>query len=237
MTPPLVMVTGARSGIGRAVALAFAAAGHPLLLLSRRMPPLPELSGNPAMLAEADVADAEAVEKAVRAAEAAHGPVGCLVNSAGMADARAFTAVAPADYRREVETNLLGVMNCTHAVLPGMVQRRAGTVITISSVSDRKTAPAAVAYTASKYGVRAFMESLREAHGKDGVRFVNLAPGYIRTEIHAGMGISFEEYCALLGNPDFMSAEQFAEVVLWCWRLPATLCVRDMAIAPTRTVF
>jgi hypothetical protein len=52
-----------------------------------------------------------------------------------------------------------------------------------------------------------------------------VAPAYIKTNIHHGMGISFEEYCRLLGNPDFLSAEELAEVVLYCWKLPPSICI------------
>jgi NADP-dependent 3-hydroxy acid dehydrogenase YdfG len=104
-------------------------------------------------------------------------------------------------------------------------------------VSDRKTSPVAVAYTATKYGVRTFSESLQEAEGKNGVRVINIASGYVRTNIHAGMGVSFEEYKRILGNPDFLSAEELADIVLYCWKLPAHICVRDIVVAPTRTTF
>jgi NADP-dependent 3-hydroxy acid dehydrogenase YdfG len=92
-------------------------------------------------------------------------------------------------------------------------------------------------YTASKYGLRAFGESLRLAYGMRGLRVVNLAPGYVRTAIHEQMGISFEEYEEMLGNPDFMSAEQLAEVILWCHRMPPEITVRDLVVAPTKTKF
>src|SRR6185369_10916563 len=118
-----------------------------------------------------------------------------------------------------------------------MSRRGLGTIINISSVSDRKTAPVAVGYTASKYAVRAVSESLREAEGKNGVRVINVAPGYIKTNIHATMGITFEEYCKALGNPDFMTAEQLAEIVLYCWKVPPSICIRDIVVTPTRTTF
>src|SRR6185369_13856754 len=118
-----------------------------------------------------------------------------------------------------------------------MSRRGLGTIINISSVSDRKTAPVAVGYTASKYAVRAVSESLREAEGKNGVRVINVAPGYIRTNIHAGMGISFDEYKQALGNPDFLTADELAEIVLYCWKLPPHICIRDIVVTPTRTIF
>ena len=171
------------------------------------------------------------------AAEALHGSVECLVNNAGIADARPFDLVDEAGFTREIDTNLKGVFVCTKAVLPGMRRRNAGTIINISSISDRKTAPVALGYTATKHAVRAFSESLREAEAKNGVRVINVAPAYVRTNIHAGMHISFEEYRTALGNPDFMTAEQLADIVLFCWKQPPEICIRDIVVAPTRTTF
>jgi len=237
MSQELVVITGASSGIGRGIARAFAAEGNPLLLISRHIEPLPELAGKVVRYAQADVADYAQVEGAIRAAERELGETGCLVNSAGFADARDFLSVTPADFAREIDVNLLGVVNCTKAVIANMSRRKSGTIINISSVSDRKTSPVAVGYTASKYAVRATSESLREAVGMQGVRVINVAPAYIKTNIHQGMGVSFEEYCRLLGNPDFLSAEELAEVVLYCWKLPASICIRDIVVAPTRSGF
>jgi NADP-dependent 3-hydroxy acid dehydrogenase YdfG len=237
MSQPLAVITGASSGIGFATARAFAAAGHPLLLISRHIEPLAEFAGKPVVYAQVDVADYDALRRAVQEAEQRFGGTDCLVNSAGLADGRPFEQVEPSGYEREVRTNLLGVLNGIKAVLAGMVERKAGTIINVSSVSDRKTCPEAVAYTATKYGVRALSESLREAEGKNGVRVINIAPGYVKTNIHKGMGITFEEYCRALGNPDFMTAGELAEIILYCYRLPAHLCIRDLVVTPTRTTF
>jgi NADP-dependent 3-hydroxy acid dehydrogenase YdfG len=237
MSQPLTVITGASSGIGLAAARAFAAAGHPLLLIARHMEAVPEFAGKPVAYAQADVADFDTLRRAVEDGERQFGPTECLVNSAGMADARPFEDVEPAAYEREVRTNLLGVLNGTKVVLAGMRGRGHGTIINISSVSDRKTCPVAVTYTATKYAVRALTESLREAEGKNGVRVVNIAPGYVKTNIHRGMGITFEQYCAALGNPDFMTADELAGIIYYCYALPAHLCVRDLVVAPTRTGF
>jgi NADP-dependent 3-hydroxy acid dehydrogenase YdfG len=237
MTAPLVVITGASSGIGLALAHAFAKEGHALLLIARHMKMPEGLPAERTLCTEADVADYAALEKAIRAAEAKFGKTACLINGAGLADAREFKAVEPAAYAHEIDVNLKGVLNGTKAVLADMSARGSGTIINISSVSDRKTSPVAVTYTATKYGVRAFSESVREAEGKNGVRVINIAPGYVRTNIHAGMGIGFEEYKRILGNPDFLSAEELADVVLYCWKLPAHICVRDIVVTPTRTTF
>jgi NADP-dependent 3-hydroxy acid dehydrogenase YdfG len=237
MSPLLAVITGASSGIGLAAARVFAAAGHPLLLIARHIEPLPEFAGRPVAYARVDVADFDALQRAVGGAEERFGGTDCLVNSAGMADGRPFEQVEPADYEREVRTNLLGVLNGVKTVLAGMAGRKRGTIINISSVSDRKTCPAAVAYTASKYAVRALTESLREAEGKNGVRVINIAPAYVKTNIHRGMGVTFEEYSRVLGNPDFMTPEELADIIYYCYKLPAHLCVRDLVVAPTRSTF
>jgi NADP-dependent 3-hydroxy acid dehydrogenase YdfG len=237
MAGPLVAVTGASSGIGLALAKAYAKEGNALLLIARHMKMPKGLPADRTMCAEADVADYGALECAIRAGEAKFGKTACLINSAGLADAREFKAVEPEAYAHEIDVNLKGVLNGTKAVLADMSARGSGTIINISSVSDRKTSPVAVTYTATKYGVRAFTESVREAEGKNGVRVINVAPGYVKTNIHAGMGISFEEYKHILGNPDFLSAEELADIVLYCWKLPAHICIRDVVVTPTRTTF
>jgi len=237
MADSLVVITGASSGIGLALAKSFAKEGHALLLIARHMRPVAELPADRTTYAEADVADYAALERAIREAEARFGKTACLVNNAGLADAREFKQVEPEAFAHEIDVNLKGVLNGTKAVLADMSARGAGTIINVSSVSDRKTAPVAVTYTATKYGVRALSESLREAEGKNGVRVINVAPGYIRTNIHAGMGITFDEYRTALGNPDFLTAEELADIVLYCWKLPPHICIRDIAVTPTRTTF
>jgi NADP-dependent 3-hydroxy acid dehydrogenase YdfG len=237
MAQPLVVITGASSGIGLGLARAFARDGNPLLLLSRHIEPFDDMPRDRTAYAAVDVADFAAVERAIRAAEARFGKTECLVNNAGFADARDFKSVDVASFSHEVDTNLKGVLNCTKVVLGDMSERKSGTIINVSSVSDRKTCPVAVTYTATKYAVRALGESLREAEGKNGVRVINVAPGYIRTNIHKTMGITFDEYCQALGNPDFLSVEELAEVILFCWKLPQRVCIRDIVVAPTRTAF
>lgn len=237
MPGPLVVITGASSGIGLTLARAFAKEGNALLLIARHMKPLDDLPAERTACAEADVADYRALERAIRDAEQKFGKTACLINNAGMADARAFTDVAPASFSHEIDVNLKGVLNGTKVVIGDMAAAKSGTIINISSISDRKTSPVAVGYAASKHAVRAAGESLREAVGMQGVRVINVAPAYVKTNIHQGMGISFEEYCRILGNPDFLSAEELAEVVLYCWKLPPTICIRDIVVAPTRSGF
>ena len=69
------------------------------------------------------------------------------------------------------------------------------------------------------------------------MRVVNVAPGYVRTKIHRGMGVTFEECRRALGDPDFMTAEEPADMSYYCYQLPAHPCVRELVVAPTRSTF
>jgi NADP-dependent 3-hydroxy acid dehydrogenase YdfG len=64
-----------------------------------------------------------------------------------------------------------------------------------------------------------------------------VAPGFVKTNIHVGMGISFEEYCERLGHPDFIGADELAEIILFCWKQPQRICVRDIVVMPTSSNF
>src|SRR4051794_1094513 len=109
MAEPLVVITGASSGIGLALAKAFSREGHVLLLIARHMKPVDGLPADRTAYAEADVTDYDALERAIRVAEAMFGKTACLVNNAGLADARAFQQVEPSAFAHEIDVNLKGV--------------------------------------------------------------------------------------------------------------------------------
>ena len=117
MPGPLV-ITGASSGIGLALARAFAKEGNALLPIARHMTPVDGLPAN--RTAEADVADYAALERAIRGAEQKFGKTACLINSAGMADARALTDVEPEAFSHEIDVNLKGTLNGTKVVIGDM---------------------------------------------------------------------------------------------------------------------
>jgi NADP-dependent 3-hydroxy acid dehydrogenase YdfG len=66
---------------------------------------------------------------------------------------------------------------------------------------------------------------------------INIAPGFVKTNIHAGMGVSFEEYCRLTGNPDFIEPERIADIILFCYKQPQAICIRDLVVMPTTSAY
>jgi NADP-dependent 3-hydroxy acid dehydrogenase YdfG len=92
-------------------------------------------------------------------------------------------------------------------------------------------------YHASKAAVRSLSASLQKGEAANNIRVINVAPGFVQTGIHIEMGISLEAYCEQLGNPDFISAEELADIILFCWRRPQRICVRDIVVIPTTSSF
>lgn len=120
-TKPLVVITGASSGIGEACARSFADAGHPLLLIARRLDRLEALNlGENVIAAQVDVTDRPKLIEAIENAVAKFGPVDCLVNNAGVMLLGKVQTQNPEEWQRMFDVNLMGVLNGTHAVLPSM---------------------------------------------------------------------------------------------------------------------
>jgi NADP-dependent 3-hydroxy acid dehydrogenase YdfG len=237
MSKPLVVITGASHGIGRSVARKFAADGHPLLLIARHPEPRNGLPMAQIQQASVDVANYEALENAIRAAEAIHGPTECLINNAGFLRIGELESRKVADMSYEIDVLFKGVLNGIHAVLAGMKERKRGTIINVSSIGDRAPGPDGEVYHASKAAVRSLSASLQKGEAANNIRVINVAPGLVKTNIHAEMGISFAEYCDRLGHPDFIEASELADIIFFCWKQPQRICVRDIVVMPTSSNF
>jgi NADP-dependent 3-hydroxy acid dehydrogenase YdfG len=233
MAGPLVVITGATHGIGRALAIAFANEGHPLLLIARHAETIDELAGRPHRFAAVDVTDYPRLASAIVQAEAEFGPTDCLINNAGYIHIGDFSKRTIEDLDQEIDVLFKGVVHGVHAVLPGMIERKRGTIVNVSSIGDRRPGPSGETYHASKAAVRSLAESLQQADAKNNVRVINIAPGLVKTNIHQNMGISFEEYCKMLGNPDFIAPERIADIIMFCYKLPQSICIRDLVVMPT----
>lgn len=179
------LVTGTSRGLGLRIAEAVLAAGHSLVATARD-PKLPdELTqryGDRLRQVPLDVTDPAAAEAAVRAALEAFGRLDVVVNNAGYANLASVEDITPEDFRAQIDTNLLGVVNVTKAALPVLRERGSGHIIQISSVGGRVTTPGLAAYQAAKWAVGGFSESLAQEVAPLGIKVTVLEPGGMTTD-------------------------------------------------------
>lgn len=236
MTLPLVVITGASSGIGAACAEHFAKRGNPLLLLARRIERLEALALPNALCRQLDVTDGAALKQAVLEAEALFGPVDLIINNAGQMQLSLLAEQSPEAWNQMLDVNVKGVLNGIHAVLPQMLARRHGTIINIGSVAGRKTYPRHAVYSGTKFAVHAIAENLREEVAPHNIRVTIIAPGATDTELvsHCTGEIQegFEVWKADIGG--VMSSRDVAEAVGFVYAQPQHLCIREIVLAPTR---
>jgi NAD(P)-dependent dehydrogenase (short-subunit alcohol dehydrogenase family) len=186
------IVTGAGSGIGRAIAQALVAQGAPVGLVDVLPEGVTELAalikreGGRAAVAQADVGRWEDVDRAVEAIERDLGPAGILVNAAGILDGYApADELSPAVWERVITINLSGTFYCAKRVLPGMLARGVGRIINIGSVASVVGSGGGPAYTASKHGVLGITRQLAITYAERGITVNAIGPGAIATGLRA----------------------------------------------------
>ncbi len=234
---PLIAITGASSGIGEAVARGFSAAGHPLLLIARRLDRLEALGLPNAVLRKADVRDRASLDGAVKDAEAKFGPVDMMFANAGIARLGDIGKQPPEEWDEMIDINTKGVMNSVHAVMNGMIERKCGTLVMMSSIAGRKVYPDHTVYCGTKFFVHAVSESLREYLAPHDVRVIVVSPGIIDTEVldHVKDEATLASYRAnkaAIGGG--ISADIVANLILDAYRLPQRAIVQEIVITPTR---
>lgn len=185
---PSVVITGASSGIGRATALAYANEGAHLVLAARGRAGLDEVAaeceaiGAKVLVVPTDVTNTDAVRALAHAAITRFDGIDVWINIAGVGAVGPYDLTPMDAHRRVIEVNLLGHMNGAHAVMPHFRARRRGTLINMISVGGWAVAPYAASYTASKFGLRGFSESLRAELGNmQGVQICEVYPGFVDT--------------------------------------------------------
>ncbi len=178
------LITGAGRGIGKRLAIAFAAEGARVGLLSRTEAQLHAThmeiadSGGESLAAAANVAEYAAVEKAVEAVRRRFGPIDIMINAAGVQGPIGPTAeIDPAAWGEAVRINLLGVFHCCRAVLPEMIARRSGKIINVSGGGASYSRPFFSSYAASKVGLVRFTETLADEVAPHNVQVNAMAPG------------------------------------------------------------
>jgi sulfoacetaldehyde reductase len=242
MTPQVVFITGATSGFGRATARRFAQAGWSLVLSGRRTDRLEELKKElegkaPVHIATLDVRDADAVAAMVAALPTAFRPVRCLVNNAGLALAPIPSQkVDLQDWHTMIDTNITGLVNVTHAVLPLLIETGAGaSIINLGSVAGSWPYPGGHVYGATKAFVQQFSYNLRCDLPGTGVRVTDIAPGMAETEftlVRTGGDQAASDKLYRGTTP--LTAEDIAEQIFYVATLPDHININRLEVMPTR---
>lgn len=213
-----VAITGASSGIGRALALEFGRNGAAVSLVARRRALLEEcareLPGPSAVIA----CDLGAGDPSswIGEAEAALGPIGLLINNAGVERIAATAEMGREETERLMRVNLLAPLEIIRSILPGMLARGAGGIINISSVMALAPPPGMAFYGASKAGLAAASESLRGELAKTPVRVLTVYPGLIATAMGQASMAAYEPSLALRLHPS-ATPEQLARAIRKAW--------------------
>lgn len=184
-----ILITGASSGIGKATALYFAQRGWQVAATMRTPHEAPaelQTLANVRLL-RLDVLEVPSIEAAVAATIQAFGSLDVLFNNAGYAIAGAFETISPAQVQQQFATNVFGVLNTTRAVLPYFRERRAGLILTTTSVGGHIAFPLYSIYNATKWAIEGFMESLQYEVKQFNIRVKTIVPGTVRSDFEASI--------------------------------------------------
>ncbi|UZJ79873.1 3-ketoacyl-ACP reductase [Fictibacillus sp. KU28468] len=227
------LITGAGRGIGRATAIAFANEGIHVGLIGKTRSNLEKTAaelmeyGVKVAIAEADVTNSHAVIQAVKSIEDELSSIDILINNAGIAKFGGFLELSPEEWKNIVDVNLMGVYNVTRAVLPGMIERKAGDIINISSSAGQKGAPITSAYSASKFAVLGLTESLMLEVRKHNIRVSALTPSTVATDLAIDTNLTD-------GNPEkVMQPEDMAEFMVSQLKLNPRIFIKNAGMWST----
>ncbi|MGW2239849.1 SDR family NAD(P)-dependent oxidoreductase [Streptomyces sp. NPDC001759] len=234
----IAVVTGASSGIGAATARQLAAAGYRVVLTARREDRIEALAkeineaGHQATAYRLDVTDRAAVDEFATAFR----KIGVLVNNAGGAlGADPVATGDPADWRTMYETNVIGTLNLTQALLPKLVASGDGTVVVVSSTAGHGTYEGGGGYVAAKHGAHVLAETLRLEIVGQPVRVIEIAPGMVRTDEFALTRFGGDAQKAAKvyeGVAEPLTADDVAETIAWAVTRPSHVNVDLLVLRP-----
>jgi NADP-dependent 3-hydroxy acid dehydrogenase YdfG len=228
-------VTGASSGIGEATARALAGAGFRVVLAARRADRIEalarELGGRGFQL---DVRDQAAIQQFTATVDGQFGQVDVLVNNAGLAAGlQPLAEGSEEDWVQMMETNVLGLLRTTKAMLPLLRRAPRGHIVNLGSVAGFEVYPGGVGYTASKHAVRAITRTLRLELMGEPIRITEVMPGMVETEFSLVRFKGDQERAgAVYKGMQPLTAADVADCILWCVTRPANVNVDELVVRP-----
>ena len=236
------VVTGASSGIGAATAARLAEAGAAVALAARRDDRIEELAkqiesgGGRAIAVKTDVTDEAQANSLIETARSELGGLDVLVNNAGVMLLGPVAGADTEEWRRMVNVNLLGLFYCTHAALPIMGEQGSGHIVNISSVAGRIARAGVAVYNATKWGVGAFSEALRQEVLHANVRVTIIEPGMVDTELgdHVANPLARQALDRAIAETKApLRADDIANAIVYAVSQPAHVNVNEILVRPT----
>ncbi|RPF31304.1 SDR family NAD(P)-dependent oxidoreductase [Streptomyces sp. TLI_185] len=242
----VALVTGASSGIGRATALELAREGAAVALVGRREDRLTDLAAEiskadgKALVVPADITTAEAAAEAVERTVENLGRLDTLVNNAGLMLLGPAPAADLNDWRRMIDVNLMGLMYTAHAAVAHLVKaaaeepRRVADIVNIGSLAGRNAYAMSAVYSATKFGVGAFSEALRQELAGRHVRVSVVEPGSVDTELRThNPDVIQQHIVAALGDIERLQSQDIADTVGYIVTRPRHVAVAELLVRPT----
>jgi NADP-dependent 3-hydroxy acid dehydrogenase YdfG len=237
----VALVTGASSGIGAGIARALAGERLKVICAARRMERLSDLAREvgPAILPLSfDVTQPEEVARLPANLPQELREIDVLVNAAGhdIGGRRPFCEMSQREIAAIIETNVVGVMALTRALLPGMLERNRGHIVNIGSTAGRATYAGGSVYAPSKFALRAFTDALRKDYRQTSLRFTEIQPGLTRTNfaatrLHGDKTAGERFYDAA---PQVLEVEDVVAATLFALKLPGHACAAQIMLTPTQ---
>ncbi|MFF8020515.1 SDR family NAD(P)-dependent oxidoreductase [Streptomyces sp. NPDC007896] len=242
----VALVTGASSGIGHATASELAREGASVALVGRREDRLTDLAaeitgaGGKALVVPADITTAQAAAEAVERAVEGLGRLDTLVNNAGLMLLGPAPSADLNDWRRMIDINLMGLMYTAHAAVPHLVKaaaeepRRVADIVNIGSLAGRNAYAMSAVYSATKFGVGAFSEALRQELARQHVRVSVIEPGSVDTELRThNPDVIQQHIVAALGDIERLRSQDIADTVGYIVTRPRHVAVAELLVRPT----
>lgn len=237
----VAVVTGASSGFGEVTALTLSEHGADIVAAARRMDRLEQLekriqgNGVQVLTVKCDVQQEADCRNLIDQTMKRFGRIDILINNAGVMLLGPIEGADTEDWRRMINTNVLGLMYCTHAAVPHMRKQKSGHIVNISSVAGRTARAGSGVYNASKWAVGAFSEALRQEVHMDGIRMTLIEPGAAATELrdhitNQEVREAVNKWAEAMRQ---LESEDIAAAILYAVTAPDRVNVNEILIRPT----
>ncbi|MCF6386605.1 SDR family oxidoreductase [Mycobacterium sp. MBM] len=229
----IVLVTGATSGIGAAVARRLAARGHQVLAGARREDRLAELAGDNLQVRRLDVTDRADVTAFVEHAVDAHGRIDVIVNNAGVMPLSRMDALLVDEWDAMIDVNVRGALNGIAAALPHFQRQASGHFVTVASIGAHEVVPTAAVYCGTKFAAWAITEGLRQELDPS-IRVTTISPGVVESELAQSITDEGAAAAMQIYRADSITPDAIARAIGYAIDEPADVDVNEMVIRPAR---